>query len=489
MRRPKPDRGSAETDEPQAALSAGVSIINSRIHDRWARLNPNPRLAASMRSRRASRGNSAIGRRYPLEPYPWPVTPRVLHLSTYEAKGGAARAARTLHRALLAQGAQSRMHVGTRQTTDPAVSQGSAARQAVSRELDRRLWQLQRSPTQTWRSPARFASLSPEVVNRSSADIVNLHWVTDGFLSVEAIARIDKPIVWSMYDMWPFCGTEHYALDTPTARWRTGYTNTNRPKDESGFDLDRWTYKRKRAHWLGRPPIHMVPASTWLHDATKASALLGGSPVHRIPHVIDVDTFAPLEMTDARRRLGLPLEVPIILFLASAGITDKRKGWDLLEAALPAVKQTQVNLLVVVVGPIPHDDARSRTERACAATVHWHGPVDSSAELRLLYTAANITAVPSREDNMPLTAMEAQACGRAVVGFQIGGLLDIVSPESGILCPPFDVDILADALAGALDDAQAQGTQGQHARRRALDLWSPAAVVPQYLHVYEMARG
>lgn len=406
---------------------------------------------------------------------------RVLHLSSYDANGGAARAAYALHRAMLSQGLDSKMLVARKGTDDPTVTHGNANRFRVTSELDRRLWKLQRSPVTTWRSPAKFASLTAEQINRTSADVVNLHWVTDGFLSIEEIGKIQKPLVWSMYDMWPFAGTEHYGTDTPEARWRTGYTQANRPNDERGIDLDRWTYQRKQRHWPPHhTPIQMVPASTWLEQATRSSALMGNWPITRIPHVVDTDVFAPMNKGQARRQLGLPDDRPIILFLASAGIGDRRKGWDLLAVALPRQAGQDYSVRVVVVGPVPDDETREEAERQADVPIHWHGTVNTSSELRLLYCAADVTAVPSREDNMPLTAMEAQSCGRPVVAFRIGGLPDIVDDGiTGHLAEAEDPDDLARALAQALDN-----NQGDAARERALATWSPQAVVPRYAAIY-----
>ena len=218
---------------------------------------------------------------------------RVLHLSTYATNGGAARAASALNHAMQQQGIDSRMITG------------HGPHFTAARTLDRQFWRLQRSPTQTWRSPARFASITAAHINRSSADVVNLHWVTDGFLSVEEIGRITKPIVWAMYDMWPFSGTEHYGTDASSARWRTGYTRRNRSDDERGLDLDRWTYERKQRHWPpGGNAIHMVPASTWLEQTTQESALMGDWPITRIPHVVDTDAFSPMSKEQARQQLG-----------------------------------------------------------------------------------------------------------------------------------------------------------------------------------------
>ena len=156
------------------------------------------------------------------------MTLRVLHVSTYATNGGAARAASALNSAMKVEG------------IDSSILTAGGVKFRIASELDRRLWKLQKSEVTTWRSPAFFRSLDAETLNQFPADVINLHWVTDGFLSVEEIGKITKPVVWSMYDMWPFCGTEHYGVNSPHARWRTGYSTTNRPSTESGVDLDRW---------------------------------------------------------------------------------------------------------------------------------------------------------------------------------------------------------------------------------------------------------
>lgn len=206
------------------------------------------------------------------------MAPKVLHLSTYATNGGAARAATALHEAMLAEGLPTEMW----------AAHGN--RFKAARLLDRQLWRLQSSPIETWRSPARFSSLTAKEINASDADVVNLHWVTDGFLSIEEIGRIEKPIVWSLYDMWPFAGTEHYGTDTEDARWRTGYTKANRPSNERGVDIDRWAWQRKRDHWT--TPMNIVSASTWLQDRASGSALMSDWPHYRIPHIIDCDVFS-----------------------------------------------------------------------------------------------------------------------------------------------------------------------------------------------------
>jgi len=387
-------------------------------------------------------------------------------VSTYATNGGAARAASALDSALRSSGIDSRL----------LTAKGAKFR--LARALDRKLWHLQRSSVTTWRSPARFSSQTAAHINSSSADIVNLHWVTDGFLSIEEIGKIDKPIVWSMYDMWPFCGTEHYGVDSPQARWRTGYTRGNRPVEESGWDIDHWAWERKLTQW---DPMHMVPASSWLEDSVRASALMGQWPVKRIPHVVDTTAFAPMDRQEARHRCGLPESGPLLLFLASAGIADRRKGFDLLEEALEKVGDEHPGLRLVVAGP-PVPDYTSPS----GVPILWIGNVEGDEALRALYCSADLLAVPSREDNMPLTAMEAQSCGIPIVAFNIGGLPDIVVGEkTGLLVQSGDTQALAKSIIRLLESTELRTDLGKQARQHSVATWSPAVIARAYQHLYE----
>lgn len=334
---------------------------------------------------------------------------------------------------------------------------------------------LQRSPRHPWRSTARFSSLTAKQINESSADVVNLHWITDGFLSIEEIGKITKPLIWSMYDMWPFAGTEHYEPAPDQDRPTAGYTAANRPPDESGVDLDRWTWQRKRDNWR---PIHMVPASSWLEQATSASALMSDWPITRIPHVIDTDTFAPRDMAEARERLGIEHRGPLVAFLSTGGTADTRKGWDLLEDAMGNVTDALPDARCLVVGP-------TATENQSKSWPAWALPMSSVSTQDALvdiYNAANVVAVPSRQDNMPLTAMEAQACGTPVVAFNLGGLPDILNHcSTGYLAEPLSTPDLAEGILSSLSS----GLSWRGAARTRAHDWSQHRIIAQYRGLYE----
>ena len=397
----------------------------------------------------------------------------VLHLSTYDAHGGAARAAVAIHQALLDQNIDSQMRVAYKSTSDPSITQGRDLPFKFSKELDRRLWSVQRSETDTWRSAAKFGVLSAREINRSLADIVHLHWVTDGYLSVESIGKIRKPIVWSLCDAWAFSGTEHYAMGQSEIRSAQGYTKANRIQSDSGFDLDKWTWERKRKNW--RTPMYLLPASSWLKTAVRRSALMGTWPTVQIPHVVDTNEFAPLSGRVTN-------EKPTLLFLTSSGIHDRRKGWDLLVEALRSVPSSQP-IRILVVGPKPTATEQTEIQENTEHEYVFHGEARGNAELVALYQQADITVVPSREDNMPITAMESQSCGTPVVSFAIGGLPDIVLPGiTGYLASPGDAEDLAHGIQMVLASNLRADTR-QHATR----MWSPEVVVPQLLDVYQQA--
>ena len=389
-------------------------------------------------------------------------SPRVLHLSTYNAHGGAARAAVAIHSSLETAGVDSKMR----------IAEADSLKFKLAKEADRRIWALQKSDTLTWRSPAKFGSMTAKEINNSGADIIHLHWVTDGFLTIETIGKITKPIVWSLCDAWAFSGAEHYATQVSQTRTQQGYQKSNRNPSDSGFDVDRWTWNRKKSNW--QHPMHLLPASGWLTQATKESALMGPWPITQIPHIVDTNVFAPQPQKNR--------DTPVLLFLSSAGIHDPRKGWDLLEQSLndPALATT---VHVVLVGPKPTDIEQQQIRETSQHHFTFHGEARGDQELVDLYAQADITMVPSREDNMPIAAMESQSCGTPVVAFRIGGLPDIVNPlTSGYLAKPENTNDLAQGIVQVLQLNLREST-----RTHALATWSPKVVVPQLLNIYSRA--
>ena len=409
---------------------------------------------------------------------------KVTLLSYEDGGGGAGRAAYKLHRALREIGVDSRLQVRTKRTDSPTVMiTKSLVRKAIgklSAPLVPRLMRLQRSANQGLHSPAWFSSGIVDELNHSDADVLQLNFIC-GLLSIEEIGRLEKPLVWRLSDMWAFSGTEHYGDDGPAARWRTGYRADDRPASDGGPDIDRWAWGRKRRAW--KRPIHIIAPSRWLAGCVRESALMHDWPVTVIPTALDVKQFQPWPKQTARAVLGLPEDVPLVLFGALSGGTDPRKGREFLQAALAKL----ASRIPAVHGVIFGQSEPAHPPRL-GVPLHWMGHLHDDATLALLYSAADVMVIPSRQDNLPQTGIESQSCGCPVVTFDCSGLPDVVEDrQTGYLAKPFEVDDLANGIAWVLADRGRQETLSRRSRERALRLWAPEVVIPQFLQVYGRA--
>lgn len=404
----------------------------------------------------------------------------VIHLSHSDALGGAARASYRIHRALLESGIDSRLLVDAAGTGDWTVSgtRGGLAKgiHAIRRITGEALTRTLRTGNATLHSPQVLPSSRVAEVNASDADIVNLHWVQHEMLAVSDVPRIRKPLVWTLHDMWAFCGAEHYTEDL---RWHSGYRRGNRPKHESGFDLNRWTWNRKRRAW--KEPLEIVAPTRWLAQCAASSALMSGWPITVIPNPIDTRKWRPVPVVGARQLLRLPQDVQLVLFGAIRGDRDQRKGFDLLLDALRLLRETRNAdpIELVVFGQLaPHQPLE------LGFPVHYMGHLADDWSLIALYSASDVVVVPSRQEAFGQTASEAHACGTPVVAFDIGGLPDIVEHlRSGYLAKPFDTSDLA---RGILHTLQASGPCGYRERARSLveGKFSNPIVAEQYAALY-----
>ena len=411
---------------------------------------------------------------------------KILQLNYSDINGGASRAAYRIHHSLRSFGVDSQMLVNVAASGDWTV-QGPANKWAKAivltrSQLAKPLCQLLRTGNPSIHYPAVVPSRWPERINGVDADVVHLHWVQGEMLSIGDITRIRKPIVWTLHDMWAFCGAEHYTADH---RWRDGYRRDNRPTHESGFDLNRHTWQRKRKHW--DRPLQIVCPSRWLADCVRASALMHEWPVTVVPYPIDLNHWQPIDKPLARQLLGLPQDCSLLLFGAIAGGNDPRKGMDLLLASLAHLRSEsslQTAQLVVFGQLTPQSPPQ------LGFPMHYTGHLHDDLSLRALYSAADVMVIPSRQDNLPNTGLEAHACGTPVVAFKTGGLPDIVADRvTGALAEPFDPLSLAAAIRWVLEDPQRRRLLGAAARQRAERLWAPARVAGLYAEVYRQAMA
>ena len=326
--------------------------------------------------------------------------------------------------------------------------------------------------------------------HQGQADLLHLHWLGDGTLSIEEIGRLPMPLVWTLHDQWAFCGAEHYTsppLPGETAssdeRFADGYSLVSRPTHETGPDLNRRTWLRKRRAW--RRSMKIVCPSQWLADCARRSTLMGDWPITVIPCPIDLNVWAPCDQAQARTLLGLPDDRPLVLFDAIGGSADPRKGADLLLEALQRLRSQVTGTPLEQLELVVFGQSRPAQPPDLGFPIHYSGPLHDDLSLRLLYAAADVMVVPSRQEAFGQTASEALACGTPVVAFATGGLVDIVDPLStGALAEPFDPFSLTASIRWVLEDPQRRMQLGVTARQRAEQLWSSQVVSAMYAELY-----
>lgn len=407
---------------------------------------------------------------------------KVIHLNESDG-GGAGRAAHRLVRAQRAEGIESELWVISARSRDSVVVQHDEVgfwggwRKRAQSSLSSRWTNRLKTGNPVVHTPALWDTEWLARINDSDADLVNLHWISKNMLSVRDIARIRKPVVWTLHDMWAFCGAEHYTDDF---RWRDGYQTANRPAYESGFDLNRWTWRRKSRHW--KKPMHIVTPSRWLAECAGESALMRRWPVQAVANCLDLEQWRPIEKAVARDLLGLPKDKPLVLFGALGGGAASRKGFDLLLDALDHLNGKVDGLSVMVFGQQPPAQPPQ-----LGFPVHYTGHLHDDLSLRAVYSAADAFVIPSRQDNLPNTGVEAHACGTPVVAFNTGGLADIVAHgQTGYLAKAFDTKDLAAGIEWVIVE-RLTGELRRQARERAEARFAEPVVVRQYLDVYRRA--
>jgi glycosyltransferase involved in cell wall biosynthesis len=251
----------------------------------------------------------------------------------------------------------------------------------------------------------------------------------------------------------------------------------------TGPDLNRRTWQRKHRAW--RQPIHVICPSRWMADCARRSALMGDWPITVIPYPIDLNVWAPFSQAQARGLLGLPPDRPLVLFGALGGTADSRKGADLLLEALQRIRSEVAGTPLDQLELVVFGQGAPAQPLDLGFKVHYSGRLHDDLSLRLLYAAADVFVIPSRQDNLPNTGLEAHACGTPVVAFRTGGLVDIVDQcITGALAEPFDPASLAASIRWVLEDPLRRRQLCIAARERSEALWDAKYISKRYASAY-----
>jgi glycosyltransferase involved in cell wall biosynthesis len=378
---------------------------------------------------------------------------RVLHLAQSDGGGGANKAAFRLHRSLRDLGVASTFHPGRKIGNDPEVIAAwppiaGDSISTLAAWLDSHSLDFYRDRRGDVFSPIRFCYGRPRRELVATADIVCLHWIAGSFLHPRHLARLHKPLVWRLSDVWPFTGGCHFPADCRKFEDRCGSCPSL--GSAAADDLAARGFEA-RERYYDALDLTVVAPSRWIAEEAKRSKLFRQRRIVHIPTGIEVSTFRPMPRAEARRLLDLPADAPMLLFGAMDSTTNSRKGFAPLRRALGRFAQSPSARGAVAVVFGGETDAAQTVEGLPLIHV---GRIVKEERLARLYAAADVLVAPFLEDNLPNVVLEALSCGTPVVAFAAGGIPDAVEHRrNGVLVPVGDADALADGIAWALDPA------------------------------------
>ena len=357
---------------------------------------------------------------------------KVLILSTYERTGGAAIAASRLLHALRGNGVDASMLC----RRDIAWGPQRIRKQSWTSIIERGVIWMRKgfSSKDIWATDIAMCGQDiTKTQEYKEADVVHLHWVNQGFLSlsiIEKIVKSGKRVVWTMHDEWPLDGVQHY------------YDNDVRNADDKKI-----IERKKQVYGKGR--ITFVACSEWLKHLSETKPLAVGQKIVSIPNAIDTSVFRPIPHKNKRR----------VLFVAQK-VTDERKGVRYLDEAARMLDDVEI---VALGRDIPY--------------------IVNERDMAELYASVDAFVTPSLHDNLPNTIMEAMACGTPCVGFNVGGIPEMINhKENGYVARYKDATDLAEGIRMVLDNREQWGAA---AREKVLREYSEQSVAQRYIGLYE----
>lgn len=404
---------------------------------------------------------------------------KVLHLVAGELNSGAARGAYWLHQAQLAVGIDSIFMISGRNNLDDSsvIFLAKSSWQKLRFMLLPRLFGLLKLLYKDRKNlifNTGFDGIDfTKTSAYKSADIVHLHWI-NGLVSMRTLRKIDKPIVWTMRDMWPLTGGCHYAMDCD--KYRTGCGACPQLGSQFKNDLSRFVIVNKRKSL--NKGMRLVGISEWLTSCAKDSFVFNGFIIETIANNIDTNQFFPVDRAIAREILRLPSNKKIIL-VGATNITDFYKGFNLFIESIKLLDLSDIH--IVIFG-----NTDTQAFEKLGAQYTSLGYLADTISLRLAYAAADVFVAPSRMEAFGKTLVEAMACRTPVVCFDATGPKDIVMHQiTGYKANPFDPADLAAGIRWVVDQPEDKYEQlCQQARQRAVAVFGSHVAADKYKKLY-----
>jgi len=404
---------------------------------------------------------------------------RVLHIVAGDLTEGAARGAYWLHLGLIEQGIESKVFTNSKTTLgDEYVittikSNKDKALNLTCKLVDSLLPFLYPKRKSVIFSSGLFGFDFTKSKEYKEADIIHLHWINDGFVNIKHLNKINKPIVWTIRDMWPMTGGCHYAMVCD--KYKTGCGQCEQLQSARGYDISKFILNRKKK--FIPKAVKVVGISHWLSGEAKKSELFRDFDVRTISNNIDAKQFFPVDMETSKAILEIKTSKKIIL-VGSTSLNDFYKGFSKYLEAIKMLDNEKYFLCFF-----------GNIDRSVIDSLGFEykslGYLNDNISLRLAYSCANVFVAPSLMDAFGKTLAESMACGTPVVCFDATGPKDIVSHKiDGYKAEPFDSGDLANGMEWVLNALNYEELSA-NARNKVEREFDSRVVAKRYIELYK----
>lgn len=403
----------------------------------------------------------------------------ILHIVAGELNKGAARGAYWLHRGLLDLGINSQILTSSVETySDKTVNsivtnKKEKLLKLLRRQADHSVRKLYSKSKKNIFSTGLFGYDFTKTEEYQEADIVHLHWICDGLVNLRHLSKVNKPLIWTMRDMWPMTGGCHYSIECDF--YQSGCGKCPQLGSRQNLDLSTFILQRKRKYIPKTTKI--VGISHWLSNCARKSTLFQDFDVRTIHNNVSTQEFFPIQKSVARQILGLAQNQSIVLTGAQR-LDNFYKGFD---SYLQALKCLKSKPLLLFFGKLDPEIVKSLDyDHVNLGFLH------DTVSLRLAYSAADLFVAPSRMDAFGKTLAESMACGTPVVCFDATGPQDIVDHQkNGYKAKPFDPKDLAQGIEWTLANDERRQKLAVNAQQKVKEKFDVPVIAKEYEVLYK----
>ena len=303
------------------------------------------------------------------------------------------------------------------------------------------------------------------------AEVVHLHWCAQ-FWDWKAFPGMSgKTLFWTMHDLNPATGGCHYPEEC--TQFRDHCVLCPQLKGTGNARIVEAAFRRKSKilEFDGGKKITIISPSNWMSAAIRQSSLFRDNPHAVVSNAFDESAFHPANKVFCRDVLGIPSDRKVVLFAANY-LGNHRKGMDIIIEALSSFLSSDgIFFYAAGHGMVVNN----------GSPVRLLGNIVDERLMAIAYNAADVFAIPSREDNLPNTVAESHLCGIPVVGFNRGGIGEMIQDSvNGILVD----DVTASAFASSIRKALETRWNRDMISRVAQERYGQKRIAQMHLELY-----